>query len=152
MLGLRHSLHINGMRSMQFNSFEYLFLFLPIVVSLYSIFRASVINKYIVFVASCLFYGWVHPWFLIPMFASAFVDYVVAQKIYYAKDELKRRRWLWTSICFSLTLMSFFKYTEWVTHGLVALGPMIGVPLLSAPIRVILPPGVSFYTFETISY
>lgn len=137
---------------MQFNSFEYLFLFLPVTVSLYSIFRTSIISKYIVFAASCIFYGWVHPWFLIPMFGSAFVDYFVAQKIHDTKEEHKRRIWLWTSIIFSLTLMSFFKYTEWVTQGLVNLGPLIGFTLITAPMRVILPPGVSFYTFETISY
>jgi alginate O-acetyltransferase complex protein AlgI len=136
----------------QFNSFEYLFLFLPVTVSLYSIFRTSIISKYIVFAASCIFYGWVHPWFLIPMFGSAFVDYFVAQKIHDTKEEHKRRIWLWTSIIFSLTLMSFFKYTEWVTQGLVNLGPLIGFTLITAPMRVILPPGVSFYTFETISY
>lgn len=137
---------------MQFNSFEYLFLFLPIVVAIYSLFRTSIINKYVIFVASCVFYGWVHPWFLIPMFASAFADYFIAQRIHDTKDERKRRLWLQTSIGFSLTLMSFFKYTEWVTQGLVALGPILGTVIVSAPIRVILPPGVSFYTFETISY
>jgi alginate O-acetyltransferase complex protein AlgI len=137
---------------MQFNSFEYLFLFLPIVVTLYSIFRTSIINKYIVFAASCIFYGWVHPWFLIPMFGSAFADYFIAQKIHDTKDERKRLWWLWTSIGFSLALMSFFKYTGWITQGLVSLGPILGFTIITAPIGVILPPGVSFYTFETISY
>jgi alginate O-acetyltransferase complex protein AlgI len=137
---------------MQFNSFEYLLFFLPIVVTLYSIFRTSIINKYVVFVASCLFYGWVHPWFLIPMFGSAFVDYFIAQRIYDSKDERRRRRLMWSSIFFNLTLMSFFKYTEWITQGVATLGPILGFMILSAPIQVILPPGVSFYTFETISY
>jgi len=137
---------------MQFNSFEYLFLFLPVVVTLYSIFRTSIINKYIVFAASCIFYGWVHPWFLIPMFGSAFADYFIAQRIYDTKDERKRRWWLWTSIGFSLTLMSFFKYTEWITQDLFSLGSILGLTIIAGPLFVILPPGVSFYTFETISY
>ena len=79
------------------------------------------------FAASCIFDGWVHPWFLIPMFASAFVDYFVAQKIHDTKEDRKRKLWLWTSIIFSLTLMSFFKYTEWVSQGLMNLGPLLGV-------------------------
>ena len=79
-----------GILSVQFNSFEYLFFFLPIVVTLYAIFRTSIISKYIIFAASCIFYGWVHPWFLIPMFGSAFVDYFVAQKIHDTKEDRKR--------------------------------------------------------------
>jgi D-alanyl-lipoteichoic acid acyltransferase DltB (MBOAT superfamily) len=137
---------------MQFNSFEYLFFFLPLVVGLYSAFRTSVINKYIIFVASCLFYGWVHPWFLVPMFASAFMDYFIAQRIADSTDQRKRKLLLWTSIVFSLALMSFFKYTEWITQWLVGLAPILGFTIVSAPIHLILPPGVSFYTFETISY
>jgi alginate O-acetyltransferase complex protein AlgI len=137
---------------MQFNSFEYLFAFLPIVVTLYWIFRTSVISKYVVFVGSCIFYGWIHPWFLIPMFGSTIVDYIIAQKIHDTLDERIRRRLLWTSISFSLSLMCFFKYVEWVTQGLAGLGPIAGFALLPAPVRVILPPGISFYTFETISY
>jgi alginate O-acetyltransferase complex protein AlgI len=137
---------------MQFNSFEYILFFLPVVVLLYWIFRTSIINKYLIFLASCIFYGWVHPWFLIPMFASAFMDYFIAQKIYDSKDERKRLLLLWTSIGFSLMLMSFFKYTQWITQSLVSLGPILGTTIVAAPIRVILPPGVSFYTFETISY
>jgi alginate O-acetyltransferase complex protein AlgI len=48
--------------------------------------------------------------------------------------------------------MSFFKYIGWATESLVALGAYTGMSLISAPIHVSLPPGVSFYTFESISY
>jgi D-alanyl-lipoteichoic acid acyltransferase DltB (MBOAT superfamily) len=123
---------------MQFNSFEYLFFFLPLVVGLYSAFRTSVINKYIIFVASCLFYGGVHPWFLVPMFASAFMDYFIAQRIADSTDQRKRKLLLWTSIVFSLALMSFFKYTEWITQWLVGLAPILGFTIVSAPIHLIL--------------
>jgi len=56
------------------------------------------------------------------------------------------------SIVFDISLMSFFKYTGWISESIVALGAYAGFSVLTAPIHVPLPPGVSFYTFETICY
>jgi D-alanyl-lipoteichoic acid acyltransferase DltB (MBOAT superfamily) len=86
------------------------------------------------------------------MFGAALVDYVVAQRIFESTDERKRRLLLVFSISFSLGLMCIFKYTGWISESLVRLGTVLGISLIAAPIALPLPPGVSFYTFETISY
>jgi alginate O-acetyltransferase complex protein AlgI len=137
---------------MQFNSFTYLLFFLPIVFASYQLFRLSIISKIILFVASCVFYGWEHPWYLIPMFFTAGLDYFASQRIDANTDERIRRRWLITSITLNLALMSFFKYIGWASESLMLISAYFGMTLLTSPIIVPLPPGVSFYTFESISY
>jgi len=66
---------------MYFNSFLYVFLFLPIVLLLYSLTREHVVSKYIIVIASLIFYGWKQPWFVVPMLATGLVDHHVAHKI-----------------------------------------------------------------------
>jgi alginate O-acetyltransferase complex protein AlgI len=137
---------------MQFQSYTFLFVFLPIVFFLYSITRTNVLSKWVIVVGSVIFYGWQEPWFVIPMLSSGIVDYFIAQKISDSNDDAYRKKLLIASVVFNLSVMSFFKYTGWISESIVALGAYMGFSLLTAPIHVPLPPGVSFYTFETISY
>jgi alginate O-acetyltransferase complex protein AlgI len=137
---------------MQFNSFLYILVFLPVMFASYQLFRLSVVSKVLLFVGSCVFYGWEHPWYLLPMFFTACLDYFVSQRIDATDDERQRRRLLVTSITINLALMGFFKYTGWVSESLMLASAYFGVSLMTAPIHVPLPPGVSFYTFESISY
>ena len=137
---------------MQFQSYTFLFVFLPIVFFLYSITRTNVLSKWVIVVGSVIFYGWREPWFVVPMLSSGIVDYFIAQRISDSNDEVYRKRLLVASVVFNLSVMSFFKYTGWISESIVALGAYMGFSLLTSPIHVPLPPGVSFYTFETISY
>ncbi len=137
---------------MQFQSYTFVFLFLPIVFFLYSLTRTSVLSKWIVVVSSIIFYGWQTPWFVIPMLATGILDYFLAQMIADSYTAQRRTLLLIVSVVFNLSLMSFFKYTGWITGSLVALGSYTGLSLLATPVHVPLPPGVSFYTFESISY
>lgn len=137
---------------MYFNSYVYVLVFLPLVLLLYSVTRTNVLSKWLIVVSSIIFYGWKEPWFVIPMLSSGAVDYYLAQKIADSNDEAFRRRCLVLSLVFSLSLMCFFKYVGWVSESLVALGALTGVQLLSSSVHVPLPPGISFYTFETLSY
>jgi D-alanyl-lipoteichoic acid acyltransferase DltB (MBOAT superfamily) len=137
---------------MQFQSYTFVFLFLPIVFCLYSLTRTNVLSRWIIVISSLIFYGWVQPWFVIPMLATGLVDYFVAQLIADSYTAQRRTVLLIVSLAFNLSLMSFFKYTGWITESLVALGTVTGFSLIAAPLHVPLPPGVSFYTFESISY
>lgn len=137
---------------MQFQSYTFLFVFLPIVFFLYSITRTNVLSKWVIVVGSIIFYGWREPWFVIPMLSSGIVDYFLAQKMAASDDPVFRKKLLIASVVFNLSVMSFFKYTGWLSESIVALGAYMGFSLLTAPVHVPLPPGVSFYTFETISY
>ncbi len=137
---------------MQFQSYSFVFIFLPLVFCLYSLTRTNVLSKWIIVLASLIFYGWQTPWFVIPLLATGILDYVLAQKIADTFNAQRRTIFLIVSVAFNLSLMSFFKYTGWFTSSLVALGTATGFSLLAAPVHVPLPPGVSFYTFESISY
>jgi alginate O-acetyltransferase complex protein AlgI len=137
---------------MQFQSYTYLFVFLPIVFFLYSLTRTNVLSKWLIVVSSVIFYGWQEPWFVVPMLATGFVDYFIAQRIADSDNETHRKRLLVTSLVFNLGVLSFFKYTGWISESVVALGAYTGFSILSSPLHVPLPPGVSFYTFESISY
>ena len=137
---------------MQFQSYVYLCIFLPVVFLLYSLTRTNVLSKWVIVSSSVIFYGWVEPWFVIPMLTTGIVDYFLAQKIADSNNEIHRKRLLITSVVFNLGLLAFFKYTGWFTDSLVALGAFAGCSILTSPIHVPLPPGVSFYTFESVSY
>ena len=137
---------------MQFQSYPFIFVFLPLVFCLYSLTRISVLSKWVIVISSLIFYGWQQPWFVIPMLATGLVDYFVAQLIADSYTARRRVVLLMTSLVFNLSLMSFFKYTGWITSSLVALGTVTGFSLIATPLHVPLPPGVSFYTFESISY
>ncbi len=137
---------------MQFQSYVFVFGFLPIVFILYSLTRTNILSKWVIVVSSVIFYGWEEPWFVVPMAATGLVDYLMAKKIAASRDERYRKIALVASLCFNLSLMSFFKYTGWLTDSLVALGAYTGFALMTAPLHVPLPPGVSFYTFESMSY
>ena len=137
---------------MQFNSFLFIFVFLPAMFFSYSLFRTSPIGKATILIGSCVFYGWEHPWYLLPMFATATLDYIAAGFIDKSSNPNARRWWLWTSIILNLALMSVFKYSGWATESIVLAQAYFGFALLSGPIHLPLPPGISFYTFESISY
>lgn len=100
--------------------------------------------------ASYVFYGWVHPWFLSLIAFTTVVDYWVARGI---EDRATRRRaLLGLSLFVNLGLLGFFKYFGFFAdnvHGvLTSLGLEIGRPTLS----ILLPVGISFYTFQELSY
>jgi alginate O-acetyltransferase complex protein AlgI len=101
-------------------------------------------------VASYAFYGWVHPWFLILIAISTVMDYALALAIEARPD--RRRTLLWVSIGSNLGMLAFFKYFNFFIENihavLVAVGWEVSLPVL----RVVLPVGISFYTFQSLSY
>jgi len=133
-----------------FVSFSYLFLFLPIVVGLYYLFRTSILANFVILAASYLFYGASGLWFLIPLMITSLIDFYVGLNLVYAVKW--RKTLLAASLTANLGLLAFFKYTPWLTssinEGLVAAGLSAALPVLA----VTLPPGISFYTFQTMSY
>jgi alginate O-acetyltransferase complex protein AlgI len=99
---------------------------------------------------SAVFYGWVHPWFLALLYGSATLDFFVARGIRAAPWH--RRKLLALSVAGNLGVLAFFKYFDFflanVSDALLLLGAQ---PHLST-LGVILPVGISFYTFQTLSY
>jgi D-alanyl-lipoteichoic acid acyltransferase DltB (MBOAT superfamily) len=101
-------------------------------------------------VASYVFYGWVHPWWPVLLFATTFVDYWAARGMAGAPE--RRKLWLWLSIVSNLGLLGFYKYFEFFVENVAAAGQAIGWPVPQVALRVILPAGISFYTFQSMSY
>ncbi|WP_431124049.1 MBOAT family O-acyltransferase [Flagellimonas flava] len=140
---------------MLFNSIEYL-LFLPAVFSLYwFVFKKNVVVQNIFLIgASYLFYGWWDWRFLLLIFLSTVVDFFVGQKIYQNIDvKRKARYWLWVSMAFNIGMLGFFKYSNFFVDSFIDLFHTLGYDIKSTwTLQVILPVGISFYTFQTMSY
>jgi len=137
---------------MTFISLNYLFVFLPVVVGLYLIFRKTFVANVIVMGASYLFYAVAAAWYLIPLIITSLIDFVVGLLLSREKRPGHRRVLLISSLTANLGLLAFFKYTPWLIDstngGLVAAGVGFVLPTLA----IVLPPGISFYTFQTMSY
>ncbi len=134
---------------MLFNSFEFLIFFIPVYV-LYVILKHKWQNRLLI-VASCLFYA-VWSWqFLFLMFASISTDFWCSHSIERSNDPRKRRFFLGISICTNLAILGFFKYYNFFAANAGHLLQAFGHPL-SLTLNIILPLGISFYTFEAISY
>jgi alginate O-acetyltransferase complex protein AlgI len=139
-----------------FNSLEFLVLFLPIVLAVAGRLRGQPLLRWIT-LSSIIFYAFAgHWWFIMPMLATTVVDFWVAIALVAITAE-RRRRWLLAvSLLGNLGMLAYFKYA-----GLFArtLEPVLARGLgLSAPpavlgwFDVVLPAGISFYTFQTLSY
>jgi D-alanyl-lipoteichoic acid acyltransferase DltB (MBOAT superfamily) len=109
-----------------------------------------VAQNVVLLVASCVFYGWVHPWFLILLFASATVDYFAA--IFIERYPHQRTQLLAVSMATNLGMLGYFKYYNFFVENVMLAAEAIGVPFRLETLSIILPVGISFYTFQTMSY
>ena len=139
---------------MLFNSIEFIF-FLPTVFSLYwFVFQKNLkVQNFFLLIISYIFYGWWDWRFLSLIFLSTLVDYFVGLKIYnYQKKEIKKI-YLWISILFNIGLLGTFKYFNFFIEQWIGLLSIVGYEYNSTwTLNVILPVGISFYTFQTMSY
>lgn len=135
---------------MIFNSLTYL-LFLTLTVISYWLlphkFRISLI-----FLSSCIFYSFWRPEFLLLMFVSASVDYLVALKMVHTQNMVIRKRWLWLSLSVNLGLLCYFKYLFFIVDNATWVLNHFGHNFQAPALNIVLPLAISFYTFETISY
>lgn len=139
---------------MLFNSLDF-FIFLPIVFIVYWLLFNKNLGLQNIFVlgASYLFYGMWDWRFLFLILASTTVDYYIGQYIYNSDSNKQRKRWLWVSVIFNIGLLGFFKYYNFFIDSWVDLIDIFGyTPQSSWTLQIILPVGISFYTFQTMSY
>lgn len=139
---------------MLFNSLEFL-LFLPIVFSLYwFVFNKNVkIQNTLILVSSYMFYGWWDFRFLSLIFLSTIVDYSIGLNIVKTSPRKKQKVLLWCSILFNLSVLGFFKYYNFFVDSWLELLRSVGYEIKSVwTLNIILPVGISFYTFQTMSY
>src|ERR1700746_2492060 len=136
---------------MLFDSPIYL-VFLVVVVLMYWRLTRRAQNIFLL-VASYVFYGWWDWRFLGLMIASTTVDFFVAQRISPDSPTRNRKWWLWWSLAWNFTILGIFKYYDFFAGSLVGGLDQLGIHNVPLPlIRIILPPGISFYTFEEVAY
>jgi len=126
--------------------------FLALVFALYWIARRRTLQNLLLVAASYFFYAWWDWRFCFLMLSSSLVDYSVGLGLNVTKGRARRRLLLLTSIVCNLGLLGFFKYYGFFAANLQALTTAIGWRLDELTLRLILPVGISFYTFQTMSY
>ena len=155
---------------MLFNSLEFL-LFLPTVFAAYWILnlwtdrpRGLQVQNLLLLVSSYVFYGWWDWRFLSLIAFSTLVDFAVGLQIAKANareipadapEEARSRtakRWLWVSLVVNLGLLGYFKYANFFIENWIEAWSDVGVHMDPWSLKVILPVGISFYTFQTLSY
>ncbi len=135
---------------MIFNSLTYI-LFLVFVVSLYWVLKTRS-RLILLFLASIVFYGFWRWEFTLLMLASTLTDYWVAQAIYRSRNRSAARKWLSLSLIINLGFLFVFKYLIFFGNTAVNVLNFFGSELSALNFSIILPLGISFYTFQTISY
>lgn len=139
---------------MLFNSIDYL-IFLPLVFVLYwfVFYKKLYIQNIFLLLASYFFYG-IWDWrFLFLILASTIVDYLVGHRIYRSSNHKKKKYWLWVSIVFNIGLLGFFKYCNFFIDSWIDFMSILGYSTKNTwMLEIILPVGISFYTFQTMSY
>ncbi len=131
---------------MLFSGIPFLFYFLPVVLAVYFLVPRKLRNA-ILLAASLVFYGWGEPKLLFLMVFTIVLFYGCGLAIGRTSSRGQKKFWLLVSVVISIALLGIFKYADFLVESLNALTGL-GIPLL----RLALPVGISFYTFQCLSY
>ncbi len=135
---------------MLFNSLEFLFFFL---ISIIAYFLTPFNYRWIwLLLASYFFYGWWKIEYLGLIMLSTIVDYVAAIRISKSTSKRKKKLFLFSSLFLNLGLLFFFKYFNFFSLNLQSFSELLGYKINAPVFDLLLPVGISFYTFQTLSY
>jgi alginate O-acetyltransferase complex protein AlgI len=127
-------------------------LFLPAILLLYHLSRGRAHKYRVLLGASWLFYAWLSPQYLWVILLCTVIDYAAALRIEDAATDRGKRRWLALSIAANLGLLVAFKYTAFAYDNAVSLARLCGADAPDRVWQILLPVGISFHTFQGISY
>ncbi|QDO92623.1 MBOAT family protein [Formosa sediminum] len=137
---------------MLFNSFEFL-IFFPIVFVAYWLLSNSLQKQNILLlICSYVFYAWWDWHFLSLIIISSFIDFIAGLQIYKSHTSQLRKMWLLVSLIANLGMLSVFKYYNFFVTSFTDLVQVFGWKPNDLTLNIILPVGISFYTFQTLSY
>jgi alginate O-acetyltransferase complex protein AlgI len=137
-----------------FNSLTFLVFFAVLLVAHHLPFLSWKAKKVNLLIASYVFYAAWNPPFILLLWASTIVDWFIARGIWASRDRSRsvRRSWLVISVFVNIGFIAFFKYGEFLLQNWQALMQAIGVTWVAPEWDIVLPVGISFYTFVTLSY
>jgi alginate O-acetyltransferase complex protein AlgI len=135
---------------MTFISHEFL-AFITIFALLYALTHGRA-RLWVILISSCIFYGWWDWKFLGLIFFSISVDYWTGRLLSTSSDERRRKTILAISLTSNLGVLAFFKYFNFFLQSATDIAAAGGVELPITPLNIILPVGISFYTFQSMSY
>ena len=138
---------------MHFNSIDFA-LFLPIVFILYWFvaYKNLKLQNILIIVSSYIFYAWWDWKFLILIFISSITDYLVGHNLNLTKNIVQRKFLLFISLFINLGFLLFFKYYNFFLENFITAFTILGKQIELNSLKIILPVGISFYTFQTLSY
>ena len=133
---------------MIFHSLEFLAFFVITLAAYWALpLRAQ---NVLLLAASYIFYGWIHPWFVTLIFATTLIDYASTRGMTRFPD--RKKAFLWLSIVTNFGLLGFYKYFGFFVDNVSAAAESVGWSIPHVALRVALPVGISFYTFQSMSY
>lgn len=138
---------------MLFNSIDFA-IFLPIVFILYwyVVNKDLKVQNFFIVIVSYIFYGWWDWRFLSLILFSTLLDYFIGMGLLVEKIPTKRKILLWISIVVNLGFLGVFKYYNFFLDNFISAFSFFGKEIESNSLDLILPVGISFYTFQTLSY
>ena len=136
---------------MLFNSLTFI-AFFAVVLFLHRLPLAWSLKKFNLLIASYLFYAAWNPPFVVLLWLSTMVDWWAARRIHESDTQARRRAWLMLSLTANLGLLGYFKYGGFLLENWAALMAGVGIDWQAPAWDIILPVGISFYTFQTLSY
>ena len=138
---------------MLFNSLDFA-VFLPAVFILYWFVcaRNLRLQNLLIVIASYFFYACWDWRFLSLILISTIVDYAVGLALWREEGRLERKTLLWVSIGANLGMLGFFKYYNFFLQNFIEAFSLFGIPIPANSLNIVLPAGISFYTFQTLSY
>jgi len=109
-------------------------------------------QNFLIVIASYVFYGWWDWKFLSLIVVSSILDFSIGLKLKKEENQVKRKTLLWTSIAVNLGFLGFFKYYNFFLDNFISAFSFFGADIGPSSLNIILPVGISFYTFQTLSY
>jgi len=137
---------------MIFNSTVFLIFFAAVTLLFWLVRRNADHRNLLIFLSSLVFYGWWDWRFVCLLLITGGVDFYTAQRIEQSQDPAVRKRWLALSLISNLGALGFFKYWGFFVDSAVTALGHLGIEASRPVLSIILPAGISFYTFQALSY
>jgi D-alanyl-lipoteichoic acid acyltransferase DltB (MBOAT superfamily) len=136
---------------MPFNTYTFIAFFIIVLIIHYSL-RDWKTQKINLLVVSYIFYSAWNPIFVFLLIISTICDWIVAKRIYRSHTQKSKNSYLILSLVINLGLLGYFKYGAFLLDNTIHLLSTVGIIFQPASFDIILPVGISFYTFQTLSY